>query len=148
MSEPVPTPPADPSAYRYRTGVPLRWQDNDVYGHVNNAEYYSFFDTVINQVLVEQGGLDIIEGEVIGLCAESHCLYLGPLRYPGTVDAFMRVGHLGSSSVRYELALFGPDGECSAVGWFVHVFVDRSSRRPAGITGPIRELLESLRVAP
>ena len=146
MDEPVANPPADPSAYPHRTQLQLRWKDNDVYGHVNNAEYYSFFDTVINEVLIERGGLDIIEGVVIGLCAESHCLYLGPLDYPGTVDAYMRVGHLGSSSVRYELALFDPDGQCSAVGWFVHVFVARATRRPAEITGPMRELLESLRV--
>lgn len=144
MAEPVENPPADPSAYPHRTGVQMRWKDNDVYGHVNNAEYYSYFDTVINQVLIERGGLDIIEGEVIGLCAESHCKYLGPLDYPGTVDAYLRVGELGSSSVRYELALF-ENGECSAVGWFVHVFVDRDSRRPVEITGQMRELLESLR---
>ena len=146
MAAPVENPPADPSAYLHRTEVQLRWKDNDVYGHVNNAEYYSFFDTVINQVLIERGGLDIIDGEVIGLCAESHCLYLGPLQYPGSIQACMRVGHLGSSSVRYELALFDGNGERSAVGWFVHVFVERESRRPVDITGEMRELLESLRV--
>jgi len=144
MAEPVENPPADPSAYPHRTEIQMRWKDNDVYGHVNNAEYYSYFDTVINQVLIERGGLDIIEGEVIGLCAEAHCKSLGPLDYPGTVDAYLRVGELGSSSVRYELALF-ENGECSAVGWFVHVFVDRDSRRPVEITGQMRELLESLR---
>jgi len=147
MPDPVADPPADPAAYPYRAQVQLRWKDNDVYGHVNNAEYYSYFDTVINEALIERGGLDIVGGEVIGLCAESHCRFLGPLQYPGTVDACMRVGHLGSSSVRYELALFGEDGVCSAVGWFVHVFVDRGSRRSVEITGPMRELLESLQVA-
>ena len=99
-----------------------------------------------DQALIERGGLDILDGEVIGLCAESHCRFLGPLSYPGNVEACMRVGHLGSSSVRYELALFGDDGQCSAVGWFVHVFVDRKTRRPAQVTGPMRELLEGLEV--
>ena len=146
MAENVEDPPADPSAYPHRAQVQLRWKDNDVYGHVNNAEYYSYFDTVINQALIERGGLDILDGEVIGLCAESHCRFLGPLSYPGNVEACMRVGHLGSSSVRYELALFGDDGQCSAVGWFVHVFVDRKTRRPAQVTGPMRELLEGLEV--
>lgn len=146
MTDPVPMPPADPEAYPHRAQVQMRWKDNDIYGHVNNAEYYSYFDTVINEVLIERGGLDIARGDVIGLCAESHCKYLGPLDYPGTVDAYMRVGHLGNSSVRYELALF-EFGECSAVGWFVHVFVDRESGRPVEITGQMRQLLESLRVA-
>lgn len=147
MADPVPDPPADPGAYPYRTTVQLRWKDNDVYGHVNNAEYYSYLDSVINELLIERGGLDILEGRVIGLCAESHCRFLGPLSYPGTVEACLRVGHLGSSSVRYELALFDEGGQCSAVGWFVHVFVDRDSRRPAEIGGRMRELLESLEAA-
>ena len=147
MTDSVPDPPADPGAYPYRTAVQLRWKDNDVYGHVNNAEYYSYFDSVINEVLIERGGLDILEGEVIGLCAESHCRFLGPLSYPGTVEACLRVGHLGSSSVRYELALFGEDGQCSAAGWFVHVFVERESRRPVEVSGQMRELLETLELA-
>ena len=146
MAEPVAEPPAERGAYLYRASLQLRWKDNDVYGHVNNAEYYSYFDTVINELLIERGGLDILEGDVIGLCAESHCRFLGPLGYPGTVEACLRVGHLGSSSVRYELALFDDDGQCSAVGWFVHVFVDRDSRRPAEVSGQMRELLESLEV--
>ena len=119
--------------------------DNDVYGHVNNVEYYSYFDTVINEYLITEGGLDIVAGETIGLCAESHCAYRGPLAFPGVVEAGLRVGKLGRSSVRYEIGLFGEGSEeAAAEGWFVHVFVDRSSRRPVPIPEGIRAALERL----
>jgi acyl-CoA thioester hydrolase len=131
--------------YPHVTDVPTRWHDNDVYGHVNNVEYYAFFDTVINAWLIREGGLDIHRGEVIGLCAESHCKFLAALEFPETVRAALRVGHLGSSSVRYELALFGErSDEPAAEGWFVHVFVDRESRKPAGIPPGVRAALERL----
>ena len=91
--------------YPHRRLITTRWKDNDVYGHVNNVEYYSFFDTVINEYLIAEGGLDIAAGPVIGLCAESHCAFEGPLTFPRTVEAGLRVGHLGRSSVRYEIAL-------------------------------------------
>src|SRR4051794_8426154 len=93
--------------YPHVRAIPTRWKDNDVYGHVNNVEYYSYFDTVINAWLVEQGGLDIRGGPVIGLCAESHCEFRAALAFPETVQAALRVAHLGRSSVRYEIALFG-----------------------------------------
>ncbi|MSX03066.1 MAG: acyl-CoA thioesterase [Actinobacteria bacterium] len=145
MAETPANPPADPSAYPHRTTVQTRWKDNDVYGHVNNADYYGYFDTVINALLIQEGGLDIHGGETIGLCAESHCKFLGPLAFPGSVDACLRVGHLGSSSVRYELALFdGESGAPAAVGWFVHVFVDAQTRRPSEISSEMRALLERL----
>ncbi len=113
--------------------IPTRWADNDVYGHVNNVEYYAFFDTVINRWLIEEGGLDIQSGQVIGLCAESHCIYLAAVSFPEVIEAALRVGHLGRSSVRYELALYRRGQEdVLATGWFVHVFVDRDSRRPVG----------------
>src|SRR4028119_122666 len=86
--------------------IPTRWNDNDVYGHVNNVEYYAFFDTVINAWLIAQGGLDIHAGETIGLCAESHCEFHAALAFPETVEAGLRVGRLGRSSVRYEIGLF------------------------------------------
>ena len=102
-------------------------------------------DTAINETLVNDGGLDIHNGKVIGLCVESHCEFLGPLAYPGAVDVHLRVGHLGSSSVRYELALFDAETESpAAVGWFVHVFVDRESRRPCEMPPALRTLLEQL----
>jgi acyl-CoA thioester hydrolase len=125
--------------------VPTRWNDNDVYGHVNNVQYYAFFDTVINAWLIEEGGLDIHGGAVVGLCAESHCAYHAPLAFPGTVDAGLRVGQLSRSSVRYELGLFAEArDEPAATGWFVHVFVDRATRRPAEVPSRLRAALERL----
>jgi acyl-CoA thioester hydrolase len=125
--------------------IPLRWKDNDVYGHVNNVEYYSFFDTVINEYLIRVGGLDIHTGAVIGVCAESHCTFLASIAFPETVVAGLRVGKLGNSSVRYEIGLFASEDEKPlAEGWFVHVFVDRESRRPVPVSGELRAALERL----
>ena len=132
-------------AFPHRRTIPTRWNDNDVYGHVNNIEYYSFFDTIINEYLVREGGLDILRGTAIGLCAESHCAFTAALVFPEPVEAGLRVGHLGTSSVRYELGLFGSGGEVpAATGWFVHVFVDRETRRPVPIPAPLRAALERL----
>jgi acyl-CoA thioester hydrolase len=132
-------------AFPHRRTIPTRWNDNDVYGHVNNIEYYSFFDTIINAYLVEEGGLDILRGAAIGLCAESHCAFTAALVFPEPVEAGLRVGHLGTSSVRYELGLFGDGGATTAAtGWFVHVFVDRETRRPVPIPDPIRAALQKL----
>jgi acyl-CoA thioester hydrolase len=125
--------------------IPTRWKDNDVYGHVNNVEYYSYFDTVINAWLIAEGGLDIHGGAVIGLCAESHCEFRAALAFPETVQAALRVGQLGRSSVRYEIGLFREgDGEAAATGWFVHVFVDRATRRAVDIPPRLRAALERL----
>ena len=134
--------------YPHVLEIPTRWKDNDVYGHVNNVEYYAFFDTVINRWLITEGGLDIHGGDVIGVCAESHCAYRAGLSFPDDVEAGLRVGELGGSSVRYEIGLFaaGSD-EPAAEGWFVHVFVDAKSRRPTPIPQPLRECLERLVVS-
>ena len=131
--------------YAHLLEIPTRWHDNDVYGHVNNVDYYAFFDTVINEWLIREGGLDIHDGGTIGLCAESHCRFLAPVSFPDVVEAGLRVGHLGIRSVRYEIALYkqGVD-EPIAEGWFVHVFVDRADRRPREIPEPIRASLERL----
>ena len=134
-----------PRGYAHVLPIPTRWNDNDVYGHVNNVEYYAFFDTVINAWLIGEGGLDIHGGEVIGVCAESHCTYRAGLAFPETVRAALRVGRLGRSSVRYEIGLFGEDSdEPAAEGWFVHVFVDRRERRPVPIPDSLRGALERL----
>ena len=136
------------SEYPHRLAIPSRWNDNDSYGHVNNAVYLAYFDTVINEYLVNAGGLDIAGGPVIGLCAESHCEFHGSIAFPETVQAALRVGHLGRTSVRYEIALFaGAAAEPAATGWFVHVFVDREGRRPAAIPPGLRAALERLLVA-
>ncbi len=133
--------------YAHVLPIPTRWNDNDVYGHVNNVEYLAFFDTVINRWLIEEGGLDIAGGPTIGLCAESGCTYHAALVFPQVVDAALRVAHLGRTSVRYEVGLFaqGSD-EPAGTGFFVHVFVDRAERRPAPIEGGLREALERLLV--
>jgi acyl-CoA thioester hydrolase len=131
--------------YPHRLTIPTRWGDNDVYGHVNNVQYYSFFDTVINAWLISEGGLDIHAGDVIGLCAESHCEFHAALAFPEPVEAALRVGHLGRTSVRYEIALYGPGAaDPAATGWFVHVFVDRAERRPVDIPAQLRAALERL----
>ena len=135
-------------AYPHHLAIPTRWKDNDVYGHVNNVEYLSYFDTVINGYLITDGGLDIHTGEVIGLCAESHCEYRAAFTFPETVDAGLRVARLGRSSVRYEIGLFRAGEEPpAATGWFVHVFVTRESRRPAEIPAALREALGRLTVS-
>jgi acyl-CoA thioester hydrolase len=133
------------SDYPHALEIPTRWMDNDVYGHVNNVQYYSYFDTVINQYLIAEGGLDIHAGAVIGVCAESHCTYAAGISFPDVVHAGLRVGTLGRSSVRYEIGLFrGGEEAPAAQGWFVHVFVDRAHRRPVDIPAPLRAALERL----
>ncbi|HKB68423.1 MAG TPA: thioesterase family protein [Pyrinomonadaceae bacterium] len=131
--------------YSHYTSLPTRWMDNDIYGHVNNALYYAFFDTAINEYLIAEGGLDITAGTVVAFAAESQCQYLRPFAFPGTIEIGMRVGKLGNSSVRYELAIF-KQGEnfASAVGYFVHVFVDRETQKPVPMPTAIRTALERL----
>ncbi|GIK77638.1 MAG: acyl-CoA thioesterase [Thermoleophilia bacterium] len=132
--------------YPHLTTLQTRWADNDVYGHVNNVEYYAFFDTVINRWLIGEGGLDIHGGGVIGVCAESHCAYDRGLAFPDDVEAGLRVSELGETSVRYEIGLFAPGiEEAAATGWFVHVFVDAGTRRPATMPARLRASLERLR---
>jgi acyl-CoA thioester hydrolase len=138
---------AELADYPHVLEIPTRWKDNDVYGHVNNVEYYSYFDTVINRWLIREGGLDIHEGGVIGLCVESHCEFRAALSFPDTVRAGLRVAHLGRSSVRYEIGLFGEDATPAAEGWFVHVFVDRAERRPHDSPAGVRAALERLVVS-
>ena len=131
--------------YPHYASLPTRWMDNDIYGHINNALYYAFFDTAINEYLIGAGGLDIRGGEVVAFAAESQCQYLRPLAFPGTIEIGLRVGKLGNSSVRYELAIFG-SGEtfAAAAGYFVHVFVDRQTQKPVPIPAQIRTALERL----
>ena len=143
MSERPSPPPRD--AYPYHLPIQTRWMDNDVYGHVNNVVYYAYFDTVINRWLIDEGGLDIHGGPIIGLCVESMCRYLSPVAYPTPLEAGLRVALLGRSSVRYEIGVFRSDsGEPLALGHFVHVFVDRAGRRATPIPDRLRAALQRL----
>jgi acyl-CoA thioester hydrolase len=134
--------------YRHFLAIPTRWMDNDVYGHVNNVTYYSYFDTAVNEHLISAGGLDIRNAPVVGFVVETSCRFHRPLSFPDTVDAGLRVTRLGTSSVSYEIGLFahGVD-EPAATGRFVHVWVDRTTIRPAAIPARIRAALEPLVVA-
>jgi acyl-CoA thioester hydrolase len=137
--------PQQRSAYPYHRAIPTRWMDNDVYGHVNNVTYYSYFDTVVNGYLIEQGALDIARSDTIGLVVETQCHYFKPLAFPDTVTAALRVAHRGRSSVRYEISIFrGDDDTASAQGHFVHVYVDRASGKPVALPEALQRALEGL----
>lgn len=131
--------------YPHFRAVPTRWMDNDAYGHVNNVVYYSFFDTVVNSYLIEAGVLDIAASPAFGLVIETRCTYYQELTYPETVDAGLRVEKLGNSSVQYRIGLFkqGLD-DPAATGHFVHVYVDRETRRPVRIPDDVRAALVPL----
>ena len=132
----------------YPRFVPLttRWMDNDAYGHLNNVVHYSLFDTAVNSLLIEAGALDLQGGEVIGLVVETHCNFFAPLAFPQTVEAGVRVAHQGQASVRYEIGLFAKgEAACAARGHFVHVYVDRLTRRPvATLPAPFLQILRAL----
>ncbi len=125
--------------------ITTRWMDNDVYRHVNNVVYYSYFDTVVNQYLIEKGALDIESSDVVGLVVETQCRYFSPIAFPSKVHAGVRVAHIGNSSVRYEVGLFRDEATSAAAqGHFVHVYVDRSSNRPVALPAPLRAALTPL----
>lgn len=133
------------NGYKHFLTIPTRWKDNDIYGHVNNALYYSFVDTVANEYLITKGGLDIHNDPVIGVVVESHCNYYQPLVFPESVLAGLRVGHLGTSSVRYEVGLFSESSETlCATAHFVHVFVDRATNEPVPIPDKLRVCLNKI----
>ena len=134
------------SAYRRFLAIPTRWMDNDAYGHVNNVVYYSWFDTVVNAYLIERSVLDVEHSPTIGLVIETQCNYFDSLAFPQLVEAGLRVAKLGASSVRYEIGLFAQDAPLTAAkGHFVHVYVDRMTRRPVSISPALRAVLESLK---
>ncbi|MFY3384699.1 acyl-CoA thioesterase [Paracidovorax sp. MALMAid1276] len=147
---PVPSVPARPapqprSAYPVFRSISTRWADNDVYGHVNNVVYYSWFDTAVNAHLIDRGVLDIHTGQTIGLVIETQCNYFAPLAFPQVVEAGVRVARLGGSSVRYEVGLFAHGEPLSAAaGHFVHVYVDRQTRRPVPVPSALREVLQAM----
>ncbi len=133
------------SEYKHFHAITTRWMDNDAYGHVNNVVYYSWFDTVVNQFLITSGVLDIERSPVIGLVIETQCNYFASVAFPDRVAAGLRVAKLGNSSVRYEVGIFRNDEDtASAQGHFIHVYVDRETRKPTAIPERMRMLLQSI----
>lgn len=135
------------SGYHYFLPITTRWMDNDIYGHVNNVVYYSYFDTVANHFLITRGGLDIHDGRIVGFVVNSQCSYKSAIAYPDRIEGGFRVNRLGNSSVEYGIGIFreGEESACAA-GTFTHVFVDRDTDRPTPIPSAMREALESVRV--
>lgn len=131
--------------YLHFLTIPTRWRDVDMYQHVNNVVFYAYFDTVIGDYLMKHGGLDYEHGDTVGFAVETHCQFLQPVKFPDVLEAGLRVGKLGNSSCRYEIGIFKQGEETpSAVGYFVHVFVNRQSTRPTPIVGQMRTALEKL----
>ncbi|WP_193162715.1 acyl-CoA thioesterase [Microbulbifer hainanensis] len=138
-------PTSSRSAYRVFYPITTRWMDNDIYGHVNNVTYYSYFDSAVNRYLIEEGGLDIQAAPVVGFVVNSSCDYRAPIAYPEAIEAGIRVERLGNSSVTYAVAIFkSSETEACAAGSFTHVFVERSSNRSVPIPENIRRALEAL----
>ncbi|MDO5624077.1 MAG: thioesterase family protein [Pseudomonadota bacterium] len=142
-----PRPAPEPrSAYRAFRLITTRWMDNDQYGHVNNVVYYSWFDTAVNAHLIAHGALDPAASQVIGLVVETQCHYFAPLAFPQNIEAGIRVAHMGTSSVRYEVGLFAEGAPMTAAsGHFVHVYVDRTTQRPVPLPAPLKAVLEQLK---
>ena len=135
------------NAYPRFVSLTTRWMDNDVYGHLNNVVYYSLFDTAVNRYLIEAGALDIHHGRTIGLVVETHCNYFASIEFPQLVEAGIRVAHMGASSVRYEIGIFAAgEPQCAARGHFIHVYVDRETRRPVPLPPVLATALEGLQV--
>lgn len=133
------------AGYRHFQRISTRWMDNDAYGHVNNVVFLGWFDTVVNDFLIRSDVLDPQRGSVIGFVVETQCRYLAPLAFPQPVEAGLRVGHLGRSSVRYEIAVFAEGADAaSAQGHFVHVYVDRSTHKPVPLPAPLRTTLQRI----
>jgi len=134
------------AAYPVFSVITTRWMDNDVYGHVNNVVYYSWFDTAVNALLIERGALDIHHGQTIGFVVETQCNYFAPIAFPQTVEAGIRVAQAGRSSVRYEIALFAEGADTAAAqGHFVHVYVDRATQRPMPLPEPLQRVVDALK---
>ena len=139
--------PSTREAFLHFTAIDTRWSDNDAYRHVNNVVYYSFFDTAVNRLLIEAGALDLEHSPAVGLVVETQCRYFAPVSFPDRVHVGLRVDRLGSSSIRYALAVFRNDDDCAAAeGHFVHVYVDRASNRPLPVPDAVRQAVAPLSV--
>ena len=148
MSEaPARTGPSPRAAYRTFRTIQTRWMDNDIYGHMNNVVHYSLFDTAVNGWLVEAGVLDPRAGSQVGLVVETGCRYHAEMMFPDVIAAGIRVARIGTSSVRYEVGLFRNDEDtASAEGFFIHVYVDRETRRPMPLNEAMRKILEGIAI--
>ena len=138
--------PRQRAEYQYFDQVETRWNDNDIYGHMNNVVYYEMFDSVINRYLITEGCLDISDGPTAGIIPETRCRYHKPLRFPDKLDVGLRVTRLGKSSVVYDSAIFRiQDNDAAAECYFVHVFVDRKQQdRPVPIPDSVRIALAKI----
>jgi acyl-CoA thioester hydrolase len=142
MQRPQPGKRAD---YCQFLTIATRWMDNDIYGHINNVQYYGYFDTAVNRILIDRGVLDIHDGDVIGLAVESHCNFFSSAAFPQDIEAGVRVAHMGRSSVRYEIGLFvDSHDEAIAQGHFIHVYVNRASGQPVELPQALRAALTAL----
>ena len=131
--------------YRWQVDIPTRWADGDPYGHVNNVIYYSWFDTAVTKMLFERRIIWLPDSPSIGLCVESKCEFLRPVEFPETIDARVRIGRMGDKSLRFEVGLFKEGEEVpAAVGYFVHVYVDRRTRKPLSLTPEQRQAIVDL----
>lgn len=129
--------------FKFFLDIQTRWADNDIYGHVNNVTYYSYFDTAANALLIQKTGFDIHQSQSIGLVVDSACSFLQELSFPEIIQVGVAIGKIGNTSLRYELAIFKQGQEqASAQGHFVHVFVDRETRKTVPISESVREVLE------
>jgi len=136
-------------AYKTFVTIPTRWADNDIFGHMNNVVHYALFDTAVNTWLITRGVLDIHHGEQVGLIVETGCRYFAEMAFPDVVTAGIRVARLGTSSVRYELGLFrNDDEEAAAEGFFIHVYVEKATRKPQPLNAPLRAALETILADP
>lgn len=143
------TAPGTRGEYRAFRSLGTRWADNDAYGHMNNVVHYALFDTAVNGWMIAGGHLDLRGGAEVGLVVETGCRYFAEMGFPDEVSAGLRIAHLGRSSVRWEVGLFRNDAEAAAAeGFFVHVWVDRATRRPVPVPEGLRAALEGLRVSP
>lgn len=141
----IETKPINKIDYKHFHTITTRWRDNDVYGHINNVTYYSYFDTAVNHYLINKAGLDIHIAPIVGFVVNSQCNYLAPIAFPDTIEIGLRVNKIGNSSVTYSLAVFKKgETQASAYGSFVHVFVNRNEQRSVSIPEPIRKALEAL----
>lgn len=139
---PSPKPRAE---FRHFLAMPTRWMDNDLYGHVNNVVFYSYFDTAVNQYLIEAGVLNPMASEVIGLVVETSCSYFESVSFPEPLEAGLRVARIGGSSVRYEIGIFRLGApHAAAQGHFIHVYVDRIKRRPVALPAAFKAALEAI----